>query len=213
MTGSSHWPARGLYAITPDEADTARLVDRTQAILEAGVSLLQYRNKSAPAALREDQALALSDLCARFSVPLIINDDLGLALAVGASGVHLGESDGALAAARQRLGPSAIIGASCYASLERARDARDAGASYLAFGSCFASTSKPGRPRVAPAIIAEAGALGLPRVAIGGLKPDNAGMFVAAGADLIAVISGLFDAPEPGAAARQYLSLFSNRHP
>lgn len=211
MTAPARWPPFGLYAITPDDADTDRLLARTRAILEAGANALQYRNKSAPTQLRRKQAQSLADLCARFGVPLIINDDIELALDTDASGVHLGEDDAAIASTRQRLGPGAVIGASCYTSLERAREARAAGASYLAFGACFESSSKPGRPRVAPGTLTEAGEFGLPRVAIGGLTPDNAGVFVSAGAEWVAVISGLFDAPDPGDATRRYLSLFSNR--
>lgn len=104
----------GVYLITPDQTDTAALLATTAPLLAAGVALLQYRNKRADAALRLAQATALQALCTRHQVPLLINDELELAVAVGAAGVHLGEDDGDIAAARAALGPEAIIGASCY---------------------------------------------------------------------------------------------------
>lgn len=210
MNQPSTWPARGLYAITPEDSDTARLLARVEPVLRAGAALLQYRNKSAPPELRGEQALALRGLCRHYRVPLIVNDDVALAREIAADGVHLGAGDGDLAAARSVLGPEAILGASCYDDLQRARRACAAGASYLAFGACCPSSTKPDRPRAAPALFTAARALGLPLVAIGGLKPENAGVFLAAGADLIAAIAGLFDDPDPGAAAHRYLDLFRN---
>lgn len=201
-------PRRGLYAITPDEADTQRLLARTETVLRAGVALLQYRNKAANEDLRAEQALALHPLCRRFEVPLIINDDWALAAAIGAAGAHLGEDDGQLALARHELGAGAILGASCYDSLGLARQAVFAGASYVAFGAFFPSPTKPNARRASPDLLREAAALGVPRVAIGGLTPDNARPLVEAGADLVAVISGVFDAPDPAAAVRAYASCF-----
>ncbi len=128
MTASPLPPPRGLYLITPDEADTARLLARVTPLLGEGVAWLQYRNKSASPGLRREQAEALQATCAAAGVPLIVNDDAALALAVGAAGVHLGEDDGDIAAARARLGPDAIVGASCYDELDRARRAVAAGA-------------------------------------------------------------------------------------
>ena len=134
---------RGLYLITPDEPDTARLVARVAPLLGEGVACLQYRNKAVAALeLRREQATALQALCAAAGIPLLINDDPALALAVGAAGVHLGEDDGDLAAARDRLGADAIIGASCYDDLALARRAVAAGASYVAFGAFFPTASK-----------------------------------------------------------------------
>lgn len=199
---------RGLYAITPDDPDTPRLLDRVRQVLAAGATWLQYRNKRADEALREAQARALQPLCARHRVPLIINDDWRLAARIGADGAHLGEDDGELAAARDALGPGAILGASCYDSIGLARAAVGAGASYVAFGAFFASPTKP-HARVARAtLLAEAAALGVPRVAIGGITPDNARSLVDAGADLLAVISGVFDARDPAAAVRAYRAAF-----
>jgi thiamine-phosphate pyrophosphorylase len=208
-----HWPSRGLYAITPDEPDTNRLLARAETILRAGSSWLQYRNKVASDDLRAEQALALQSLCSRFKVPLIINDDWALAAAVGAAGAHLGEGDGELALARHELGADAILGASCYNDLKLARQAAFAGASYIAFGAFFASPTKPNARQASPDLLREAATLGVPRVAIGGITPDNARPLVEAGADLIAVISGVFDAPDPAAATRAYLSCFEDSHP
>jgi len=195
---------RGLYVITPDRGDTAQLLAEVSPLLAAGVHWLQYRNKSAPPALRREQAAGLQAMCVRAGVPLIINDDAQLALCSGAAGVHLGEDDGDIAAARLLLGPDAIVGASCYDSLELARSAVTAGASYVAFGAFFPTRSKLATRHADHGVLARAAALGVPRVAIGGITPDNAGSLVAAGADLVAVISGVFDAPDPVAAVRAY---------
>ena len=192
---------RGLYLITPDEADTTRLLARVADVLDQAV-LLQYRNKAADAGLRRRQAEALAPLCRAAGVRLIVNDDAALAADIGAGGVHLGETDGDLDAARRLLGPDALIGVSCYDSLARARAAADAGASYVAFGAFFPSTTKPNARKASFDLLRDSAALGLPRVAIGGITPDNARSVIEAGADLIAVIGGIFDAPDPVAAAR-----------
>ena len=204
------WPPRGLYAITPDEPDTGRLLARVESVLRAGATWLQYRNKTASDDLRAEQALALQPLCRSFGVPLIINDDWALAAAIGAAGAHLGEDDGQLALARHEMGPDAVLGASCYDDASLARQAVFAGASYVAFGAFFPSPTKPNARRASPALLQEAAALGVPRVAIGGITPDNARPLVEAGADLVAVISGVFDAPDPAAATRAYLSCFES---
>lgn len=204
---------RGLYLITPDRDDTTQLLREVAPLLAAGVHWLQYRNKSAPAALRREQARALQALCARAGVPLIVNDDVQLAQEAGAAGVHLGEDDGDIAAARARLGHQAIVGASCYDSLDLARRAVAAGADYVAFGAFFPTRTKQATRRAAQDLLAPAHALGVPRVAIGGITPDNAGSLVDAGADLLAVISGVFDAPDPTAAVAAYLRCFQRPSP
>lgn len=206
---NSRWPAngpapRGLYLITPDEADTHRLLARVEPLLVEGVTWLQYRHKEASPALRREQAEALQALCARTGVPLIVNDDARLAEAVGAAGVHLGEDDGDIAAAKALLGEAAIVGASCYDELERARRAVAAGASYVAFGAFFPTRSKTTTRRATPALLSDAAVLGVPRVAIGGITPDNTPALVAAGADLVAVIGGVFEAADPVGAVRAY---------
>lgn len=204
------WPRQGLYAITPDERDTARLLARVDTVLEAGAAWLQYRNKAADDGLRREQARELLTLCRRHRVPLIINDDWRLAAAIGADGAHLGEDDGELASARAALPAGAILGASCYDDLALARRAAAAGADYIAFGAFFPSPTKPHARRATPALLRDSAELGLPRVAIGGITPDNAGPLVEAGADLLAVISGVFDADDPGAAVRRYLAAFAH---
>ena len=201
-------PPRGLYAITPDQIDTARLLERVETVLAAGATWLQYRNKAADAYLREAQARELLALCSRYGVPLIVNDDWRLAAAIGADGAHLGEDDGEIAAGRAALGESAILGASCYDDLALAGLAARAGATYVAFGAFFTSPTKPNARRATPELLRDSAALGLPRVAIGGLTPDNARPLVDAGADLLAVISGVFDVADPAAAVRAYLDCF-----
>lgn len=198
---------RGLYLLTPDDNDTVRLLERVRAVI-AQATLLQYRHKGAGDALRREQAAALLLLCREAGVPLVVNDDWPLAADIGADGAHLGEDDGALREARQALGNDAILGASCYDDIARAGAATAAGASYLAFGAFFPSPTKPGARRAAPDLLAASAHFGLPRVAIGGITPDNARQLVAAGADMVAVISGVFDAPDPVAAARAYRACF-----
>ena len=200
----------GLYLITPDDADTANLLARTAPLLAAGTTWLQYRNKTAGDALRRQQASALQALCLEAGVPLIVNDDAQLAKAIGAAGVHLGEDDGEIAAARALLGADAILGASCYDRLELAEAAVAAGANYVAFGAFFPTRSKTGTRQAAPDLLSQAVTLGVPRVAIGGITPDNARSLVDAGADLVAVISGVYDADDPVAAVHAYLRCFAD---
>lgn len=204
---------RGLYLITPDIASTRELLARLQPLLAAGVACVQYRNKTAGDALRLEQARALRRLCTDVRIPLIINDHVALSAEVGADGVHLGGEDGDVGAARARLGAEAIIGASCYDSLSRAEHAVAAGASYIAFGAFHPSPTKPNARRARPSLLAQSHHLGVPRVAIGGITPASASDLVAAGADLIAVISGVFDAADPLRAAHAYLSAFRTTSP
>ncbi|MDH3318332.1 MAG: thiamine phosphate synthase [Betaproteobacteria bacterium] len=193
---------RGLYAITGQDLSQVE-----QALASRALCALQYRDKSADGARREREARMLARLCRAHGVPFIINDDVELALAVDAAGVHLGRDDGAIAAARARL-PGRLIGASCYDRLDLAERAVAAGADYIAFGSVFASPTKPGAVRAPLALFAQARALGVPLVAIGGITLHNAPQVLAAGADCLAVISDLFDAPDVAARARQYGRLF-----
>ena len=202
-------PPRGLYLITPDEADTARLLARTAAALAGGPTWLQYRNKAASPALRREQATALLPLCRAHGVPLIVNDDWALAAEIGADGAHLGATDGELARARARLGAGRILGASCYDDPALATAAARAGADYVAFGAFFPSSTKPGARRAPLALLHDRPAGALPVVAIGGITPDNARIVVAAGADLVAAIAGVFDTPDPAEAARAYRRAFA----
>ena len=201
-------PIKGLYAVTPDVADTALLLAKVETVLAAGARLLQYRNKSADAARRGEQARALRAVCRRHAATLIINDDVTLARAIDADGVHVGADDPALAIAREQLGSQKIIGVSCYDDLQRARAAATQGADYVAFGSFFASAVKPGAVRAPLSVLPAARALGVPVVAIGGITLDNAGGLIAAGADAVAVISALFAAPDPAGATRDFCRLF-----
>ena len=198
---------RGLCLITPDDPDPSQLFARTRPLL-AFASCLQLRNKAMDADALRVAGIALRSACKDAGVPLLINDDAALAAELGADGVHLGEHDGDIASARRLLGDDAIIGASCYDDIERARRLAAEGASYLAFGAFFPSPTKPNARRASLQLLRDSAHLGLPRVAIGGITPDNAPSLVDAGADLVAVISGVFDAPDPVAAARAYLSLF-----
>jgi len=204
----------GLYAITPEDPDTERLARRVEAALAGGAALLQYRSKSAESALQRGQARRLLELCRRHGALLIVNDDLELALSVGADGVHLGRDDGDVAAARARLPANALLGVSCYDRIELATAAVDAGADYVAFGSAFASPTKPEAVRAAPELFARARArLPVPIVAIGGITPENARLVIDAGADAIAVITALFDAADVRAAAAAFRGLFQHRKP
>lgn len=202
-------PVCGLYAITPDEPDTGRLLALVTAALEGGARLVQYRNKTAPAALKLTQARTLKAACAAHGAALIVNDEVNIAAAVDANGVHLGREDADIARARAMLGAGKLIGVSCYDSLERARNAQRECADYVAFGSFFASRVKPGAVRASIELLRDARReLRLPIAAIGGITTDNAARLIAAGADAIAVISALFEAPDVAAAAARFNGLF-----
>jgi thiamine-phosphate pyrophosphorylase len=196
---------RGLYAITPDSADTESLVRKVEQALKAGVVMLQYRNKMISKDKRLLQAKELAPLARGYGVPFIVNDDVEIALVVGANGVHLGKDDGDLALARSKL-PGKILGASCYDSLDNARAAIRAGADYIAFGSVFPSPTKPEAVRAPLSLFKND--LGVPLCAIGGVTLDNAPTLIAAGASLLAVLSDLFDAPDIGERAAAYRKLF-----
>jgi thiamine-phosphate pyrophosphorylase len=200
----------GLYALTPDLADTPALSARTDRALSGGASAIQYRNKAASAELRLQQAASLRALCSAHGAIFMVNDDVELARAVGADGVHLGRDDASVAAARMRLGPAAIVGVSCYDELSRAEAAIAAGGDYIAFGSFYPSLVKPNAVRPSLRLIAEAKARwpGVDVVAIGGINAANATPLIAAGADAVAVISALYDAPDVLLAARQLVACF-----
>lgn len=204
----------GLYALTPELARTDVLVAQVAAAIAGGAAMVQYRNKGGDAALRREQALALRALCATHGVTFIVNDDVALADSIAADGVHLGRDDLEPAAARQRLGAAAIIGASCYDSLASAERAVAAGVDYIAFGSFFASRVKPHAVSAPLHLLGAAKARwNVPVVAIGGITAGNAPALLAAGADALAVISALFDAPDVAAAARALCGAFSRLTP
>lgn len=208
MTSASPAP-RGVYLITPDEPDTARLLARTAPLLAAGATWLQYRNKTTSGALRREQAIALQALCAEYGVPLIVNDDPALAKAVGAAGVHLGGTDGDIPSARALLGPEAIIGASCYDQLANAERAVAGRRQLRGLRRVFPTTTKITTSRAHTDLLRQSAALGVPRVAIGGLTPDNVGPIIDAGADLVAVVSSVFAAEDPVATQRAFLAQFA----
>lgn len=183
----------GLYALTPDEDDTARLVGLVRAALEGGAAAVQYRHKRAPASLRHAQASALAALHAARGALFIVNDDPALAAAVGADGVHVGADDASVMAARELVGPDRIVGVSCYDDFARAEAAVQAGADYVAFGSFHASGTKPAARRADVALLRRARTLGVPVVAIGGIDAGNARALVDAGAHAVAVIRDVFD--------------------
>jgi len=191
---------RGLYAITPEGPG---LTQKVRDALKGGIALLQYRSKQRDVS----QAKELARLARSHGVPFIVNDDVELALEVGADGAHLGREDGELRGARKMLAGK-ILGASCYDRLELARAAVAAGADYIAFGSVFASPTKPHAVRAPLSLFGQARALGVPLVAIGGITLANARQVIDAGADLLAVISDLFDAEDIAARARAYQKLF-----
>jgi thiamine-phosphate pyrophosphorylase len=200
----------GLYAITDAQliADD-RLLDTVEQALLGGARLIQYRDKSADAVRRLTQARLLNTLCQRYQVPLIINDDVELAAAVGAAGVHIGKDDPALTTARTRLGQNALIGVSCYNRLSLALAAEQAGADHVAFGAVFPSPTKPTEVRASITLLREArAALRIPIVAIGGITPDNAPLLLDIGVDALAVVSGVFGQPDIRAAAARYATLF-----
>jgi thiamine-phosphate pyrophosphorylase len=200
----------GLYVITDGRLISGdRLTDSVARAIAGGAVMVQYRDKQHPPAQRAREAAALAELCQHHDIPLIINDDIELARRVDAAGVHLGGADAAPGHARDRLGDAAIIGVSCYNRLENARQAQAAGASYIAFGRFFPSPTKPEAVQARPSLLADARReLDLPIAAIGGITPENGAELVAAGADLLAVIHGVFGQADVEAAARGYATLF-----
>ena len=184
----------GLYAITPDIADTDLLLKKVEAALQGGASILQYRNKLANQQLQTLQASALLPLCKQYSVPLIMNDSFKLCLELDADGVHLGTDDGILAEVNLRIGSDKILGASCYNRFDLALQAQAQGASYVAFGACFTSITKPNAPVAGLDLFTKAKTdLDIPAVAIGGITLQNASQLVKAGASAIAVIYAIFN--------------------
>jgi thiamine-phosphate pyrophosphorylase len=201
----------GLYAVTPDELDTERLCMQVEAVLQGGASLLQYRNKAADATLLLRQASALLALCRSFAVPLIINDHLDLCAQIDADGLHIGATDCDLGAARRLLGDSKIIGASCYNQLNLAIKAEAAGASYVAFGACFNSGTKPNAVSVPLSLFKEAKQkIAIPLVAIGGITLENVSSVISTGADAVAVVGALFNATDITKTSQQFTRLFHN---
>ncbi len=198
----------GLYAVTPSATDTPLLASRVDKAISGGAKIVQYRSKSENREMKLEQALALKPLCRRHSVPFIVNDDIELALEIDADGAHVGMNDCPVIEARKKL-KGRILGVSCYDSLELAIDAQRLGADYVAFGSFFPSSTKPDAKK-APLSLLQMSKLSIkiPVVAIGGITSNNGACLIEAGADALAVVSSLFDAPDVGAAALQFSILF-----
>lgn len=202
-------PLKGLYAITQaSDGDSQRLFDEVYAALKGGIIFLQYRDKSRDNKRRRYEAEHLQTLCGRFSVPLIINDDIGLAKTTGAAGVHLGKDDTNLPIARNELGDRAIIGVSCYNSLRLAEEAEIAGADYVAFGSFFNSPSKPEAVTANLSLLQSWRHHKTPVCAIGGITTENGSELLNAGADILAVISNLWESADIEQQARVFSELF-----
>ena len=207
--GQPEFPG-GVYAITPETPDTARLLAQVEAALRGGVAAVQYRDKSDDVARRYEQASELVALCRRFGAPLIVNDDLRLADLADADGVHLGRDDGTVREARIILGRHKFVGASCYQSLDLALATQAAGADYVAFGSFFPSPTKPDAGRASVDLLRTAAPqIHLPLVAIGGITLANAPALLDAGADSLAVLSALFEGADISANAQALNQLFA----
>ncbi|MET0049244.1 MAG: thiamine phosphate synthase [Sedimenticola sp.] len=207
---NSTFELKGLYAITDSTlAANSSIIDQVAQALAGGARVIQYRDKSGDDQKRLAEAGALLTLCRQHHAPLIINDDVELAARIGADGVHLGKDDPDIEAARARLGKQAIIGISCYNQFERAFIAQEAGADYIAFGRFFNSTVKPDAVQAQPDLLRRAKReLKLPMVAIGGITPENGGALIEAGADMLAVIHGVFGQPDIRAACERFNELF-----
>jgi thiamine-phosphate pyrophosphorylase len=203
------FPTSGLYAITQTEHKSIkRIIAEVEAVIIGGAVAVQYRDKHPKDALL--LAKELVKICHEYQVPLIINDDVELAVKADADGVHLGKEDGSIAHARQCLGQKAIIGVSCYDSVKAALEAQQQGADYVAFGRFFPSSSKPLASPAHLSTLREAKQIiTIPMVAIGGILPENGAQLLNAGADLLAVIGGLFTT-QPEQSARTYHALFAN---
>jgi thiamine-phosphate pyrophosphorylase len=203
---------RGLYAVTPEYPDGTSLLADVEAALRGGCRLIQYRDKESPMAERVARARTLLELTRAHGARLVINDDIALCQLVGADGVHLGKDDGSIALARAVLGPQRLLGASCYDDFATAAAAARAGADYVAFGAFFPSPTKPLATRATVDLLARAKKeLGIATCAIGGITLDTAPALTVAGADLLAVITDLFGAPDIAARAAAYQHLFEDR--
>jgi thiamine-phosphate pyrophosphorylase len=208
----SRFPARGLYAITADTGQAPEtLWAQAEIVLANGASVLQFRNKSADRDAKMRIARRLRALCTTHHVCFIVNDDIELALAIDADGVHLGRDDPDFRPLAAEPGHRLVVGVSCYDSLTRAREAAAAGADYVAFGSFYPSSTKTTAVRCPLDLLTQARSeLDLPLVAIGGITPENGATLLRAGADFLAVISGIFGQPDVAAATRSYQRLFSS---
>ena len=208
MKSSAPFTGRGLYAIT--NGPRADLLSAAAQVLAGGARVIQYRDETLDSERRLAEATSLRQLCRAHGVPLIIDADVVLAKTVAADGVHLGPENTDLASVREYLGDEAIIGVSCLASPDRAKAAASAGASYVSFGAFFKSPTKPMAGHAPIDLLRQTNALGIPRVAIGGITPDNGRLLIDAGADFLAAISAIFGATDARAAAQRFTDLYSS---
>lgn len=200
---------KGLYAITEDSSESDSLISRVEQALKGGARIVQYRDKSSDHDRRLRECRSLVELCSQYAVPLIVNDDTELARATNAGGVHLGREDGDLVEARKKLGDDAIIGISCYNRMDLAVEAVAAGADYIAFGRFFPSSTKPDAVQADTDLLRQAReTLGVPMVAIGGITPENGGFLIDAGADMLAVVHGIFGQADVQDACSRFTRLF-----
>jgi len=200
---------KGLYAITPDSADLNTLIQKTQWAIEGGAFMVQYRSKILNRDVKMQQCAAILRLCREYEIPCIVNDDVDMCRILEADGVHLGEKDDNIAEVRHILGENAIIGSSCYDQLDRAKSAQKEGASYVAFGAMFPTSTKPNAPRATLALLKEAKReIQIPIVAIGGITVNNAHDVIKTGIDAIAVITSLYEAKIIKETAETFAKMF-----
>ncbi len=201
---------RGLYVITdPDLIPAHQLTNDVVQAIVGGARVVQYRNKTADYAIRLQQAREIRKICREYKVTFIVNDDAELTVDTDADGVHIGDQDLALRDARRVVGPTRLIGVSCYNDLNRARRSWEHGADYVAFGSFYASTTKPNARHATLALLRRARQEApIPIVAIGGITLENGASLLAAGADALAVIRAVFSAADRRQAAEQLTKLF-----
>ena len=200
---------KGLYAITPDSADLNTLIQKTKSAIEGGAFMVQYRSKIQDRDVKMQQCAAILRLCREYEIPCIVNDDVDMCRVLEADGVHLGEKDDNIAEVRHILGEDAIIGSSCYDQLDRAKSSQKEGASYVAFGAMFATSTKPNAPRASLALLKEAKReIQIPIVAIGGITVNNAHDVIKTGIDAIAVINSLYEAKSIKETAETFAKMF-----
>jgi len=200
---------KGLYAITPDSADLNTLIQKTKSAIEGGAFMVQYRSKIQDRDVKMQQCDAILRLCREYEIPCIVNDDVEMCRVLEADGVHLGEKDDNIAEVRHMLGEDAIIGSSCYDQLDRAKIAQKEGASYVAFGAMFPTSTKPNAPKATLALLKEAKReIQIPIVAIGGISVNNAHDVIKTGIDAIAVITSLYEAKSIKETAETFVKMF-----
>jgi len=202
---------KGLYAVTPDEKDLFALSSKVESCIRGGARLIQYRSKGLSKTEQNKQAREIKMVCDRYKVPLIINDNVELCRIINANGVHLGEDDDSLEKARLVLGPSKIIGVSCYNSIDRVRKAVDRGATYIALGACFPSKTKPHAPTASLDLIdLVLKNFKIPVVAIGGINLENIELLANKGISCVALINSLFKSKDIEGTARQFTGLLKS---